>query len=42
MQKATTMAAVLALSASQAYADKCYALAFSSGDQSSAWQAGAL
>jgi predicted acylesterase/phospholipase RssA len=36
------IAAVLALTATKAYADKCYALAFSSGDQSSAYQAGVL
>lgn len=40
--KIASITAVLALSATQAYADKCYALAFSSGDQSSAYQAGAL
>ena len=32
MNKNLTMTAVLALSATQAYADTCYALAFSSGD----------
>ena len=37
-----TIATVLALTATQAYADKCYALAFSSGEQSSAYTAGAL
>jgi len=35
--KTASITAVLALSATQAYADKCYALAFSSGDQSSAY-----
>lgn len=34
--------AILALTASQAVADKCYALAFSSGDESAAYQAGVL
>lgn len=37
-----TITAVLALSATQAYADKCYALAFSSGEQSAAYTAGVL
>ena len=35
-------AATLALVAQKAQADKCYALAFSSGDESSAYQAGVL
>ena len=34
--------AILALTASQAVADKCYALALSSGDESAAYQAGVL
>jgi predicted acylesterase/phospholipase RssA len=42
MQKHFTMATVLALSATQAYADKCYALAFGAGEQSSAYTAGVL
>lgn len=42
MNKQIAFATVLALSAQQAMADTCYALAFSSGDQSSAYQAGAL
>ena len=34
--------AILALTAAQAAADKCYALAFSSGDESASYQAGVL
>ena len=41
MQK-TISAAILALAAEQAQAAKCYALAFSSGDESAAYQAGVL
>jgi predicted acylesterase/phospholipase RssA len=40
--KIKTIAQVLALTASKANADKCYALALSSGDQSAAYQAGVL
>ena len=40
--KAMTFAAVLALAAEQAQATKCYALAFGSGGESSAYTAGAL
>lgn len=42
MNKNLTITAVLALSATQAYADTCYALAFSSGEQSAAYTAGVL
>ena len=38
----TYLAAVLALAVQYAKADKCYAVAFSSGDESAAYQAGAL
>jgi predicted acylesterase/phospholipase RssA len=42
--KAFSIAATIALSATQAYAQstKCYALAFGSGEQQSAYQAGVL
>ena len=42
MYAKTITAAILALAAQQAHADKCYAMAFSSGDESSAYQAGVL
>jgi predicted acylesterase/phospholipase RssA len=43
MSKTFTIATALALSATQAYADTtCYALAFSSGEQSAAYTAGVL
>jgi hypothetical protein len=35
--KITNISAVLALSAAHAYASNCYAIAFSSGEQDSAW-----
>ena len=40
--KLQSITAVLALAATQAHADTCYGIAFSSGDQSSAYQAGVL
>lgn len=40
--KIKSIATILALTASQANADKCYALALSSGDQTAAYQAGVL
>lgn len=42
INKFVAYTAVIASVATQAYADKCYALAFSSGDESSAYQAGVL
>jgi hypothetical protein len=42
MNKSFAYLAALAAIASQAYADKCYAIAFSSGDQTSAYQVGVL
>ena len=42
MQAKSITAAILALAAQQAQAGKCYALAFSSGDESAAYQAGVL
>lgn len=40
--RAFSVALACALAAQQAVADKCYALALSSGDQSSMYQAGVL
>jgi len=37
-----TFAAAVTAFAGQAYAEKCYALALSSGDQTSAYQVGVL
>ena len=42
MQAKGITAAILALATQQAQAAKCYALAFSSGDESAAYQAGVL
>lgn len=42
INKFVAYSAVIASVATQAYADKCYALAFSSGDESAAYQAGVL
>lgn len=42
MQKSFAMAALMAVLAQQAAANKCYALALSSGDQNSMYQAGVL
>ena len=42
MHSKTIAAAILALAVQHAKADKCYALAFSSGDESAAYQAGVL
>jgi predicted acylesterase/phospholipase RssA len=42
MTKSFAFLATMAAMASQAFADKCYAVAFSSGDQTAAYQAGAF
>lgn len=42
MKNTFTVACMLALSATQVAADKCYALAFGAGEQNSAYTAGAL
>jgi len=42
MQKSFAITALLAVFAQQVAADKCYALALSSGDQNSMYQAGVL
>ena len=42
MQKSFAVTALLAALAQQVSADKCYALALSSGDQNSMYQAGVL
>ena len=42
MQKSFAVTALLAVLAQQVAADKCYALALSSGDQNSIYQAGVL
>ena len=42
MQKSFTVTALVAVFAQQVAADKCYALALSSGDQNSMYQAGVL
>ena len=42
MQKSFAMTALVAVFAQQVAADKCHALALSSGDQNSMYQAGVL